>query len=129
MLREPHRRAGVAYATLGLCVLLLTFLFDLVPPEREGVELQLLVGGVFIAIFAVLIYRGWWILSLLLVFTNLWRAFQFLNQGLGPTGGPAGDSSRTAEPLALINALLLLVVVAFLVHSAWTGWRRHRESR
>lgn len=129
MVGNPHRRAGIAYGLLGGLVVLLTFLFELVPPEREGAVLELAVGAIFIAIFAALIYRGWWMLSLLLVFTNLWRGFQFLRQGLGWRGGvdAAGAPPAPAEPLAFVNVGLLGIVVVFLAHSAWAGWNRHRQ--
>ena len=56
----------------------------LVPSTRQDAIGQLVIGASFVLIFAVLIYwRGWWLLSAFLIFSNVWRMTNYFNAGLG----------------------------------------------
>ncbi len=119
-----HRQAALTYAGLGLLVILITFVADLVPAGREGAAWELAIGAVFIAVFAVLIYRGWWPLSLLLVFSNAWRAITYFNDGLGRHIEliPFSVTQIEPRPVAFVNAVLMGAIVVMLARSAWGGW-------
>ena len=67
---DPHKAAALAYGGIGLLVILITFLAGPVPEGRQNPVAELSIGAIFLLIFAVLIYRGWWPLSGLLVFSN-----------------------------------------------------------
>lgn len=132
-LRDPHKSAALAYGGIGLLVILITFLAGLVPEGRENPVAELSIGAIFLLIFAVLIYRGWWPLSGLLVFSNSWRAFTYFNDGRGVHVEllPFSVTQIRAQPVAFVNAALMAVIVFMLARSAWTGftnWRkRHQE--
>ena len=120
LLENPHKTAALAYGVLGVLVIVITFAAGLAPTSREGTTLQLLIGAVFVLVFAVLLWRGWWLLSAGLVFSNLWRVKNFVSAGL--------DS----EPVAFLNAALMAVIVLLLARSAWVGfstWRLNRLFR
>src|SRR6185436_4446763 len=78
-----HRQAALTYVGLGILVIFITFAARLVPTGRANPLIELSIGAVFIVIFAVLIYRGWWVISALLLFSNTWRAVTYFNDGLG----------------------------------------------
>lgn len=132
-LRDPHKSAALAYAGIGLLVILITFLAGLVPEGRQNPLAELSIGAVFLIIFAVLIYRGWWPLSGLLVFSNSWRAFTYFNDGRGVHVEllPFSVSQIRPQPVAFVNAALMVVIAFMLARSAWIGfmnWRRkHQE--
>lgn len=132
-LDDVHRQAAVAYAGLGTLVILITFLADLVPASRSGAAIELAIGVFFILIFAVLIYRGWWPVSAILVFTNLWRAFTYFNDGRGLHVEmlPPSVTPIEAKPAAFINAVLMLIIVSMLARSALSGlsaWRTRQTT-
>ena len=52
---NPHQAAALAYAGLGVLVIFITFAADLVPRSREDAVWQLVIGAVFVLVFAVLI--------------------------------------------------------------------------
>jgi len=135
-LTNPHKTAALAYGVLGVSVIAITFAADLVPPSRMDAIGQLVVGGLFVLLFAVLIYwRGWWLLSALLVLTNAWRAINYFSVGLGLHADLRALSITSIEPkpIAFVNAALMAVIVFLLVRSAWIGfsdWRtRHSAKR
>ncbi len=118
VLADPHKAAALAYGVLGVVVILITFAGGLVPVTRADANETLLIGGVFVLLFTVLLWRGWWPLSAFLVFTNLWRATNFMKAGL------------RSEPVAFINAALMAVIVLLLARSAWIGfsaWHTRRQ--
>jgi len=87
--RRRHRQAAVNYAGLGLLVIAITFAAGLVPRSRTAQLAELGIGAIFIVIFAVLIWRGWWLLSALLVYGYPALAVTLLLGALGlpvPTG-------------------------------------------
>ena len=117
VLDNPHKAAALAYGVLGVLVIVITFAAGLVPVTREAATGQLLIGAVFVLVFAVLLWRGWWLLSAFLVLSNLWRASNFVSAGL------------RSEPLAFINAALMAVIVWLLARSAWSGFSTWRTRR
>ena len=129
---NPHKAAAVTYSGLGLLVIVMTFAADHIPAGRENAAIELGIGAFFIAIFAALIYRGWWLISALLVFSNSWRLFTFLNDGRGlhVELRPFSVTPIQPQPIAFINAALMAVIILMLARSAWIGfsdWRvRHR---
>ncbi len=126
-----HRQAALTYVGLGLLVILITFAAGLVPAARRGVIWELAIGAVFIVIFAALIYRGWWPLSALLMFSNTWRAVTYFNDGLGwhIELVPFSVTRIEPKPVAFLNAALMVVIVIMLARSAWAGWQAWREQR
>jgi hypothetical protein len=143
--RQRHRQAALAYAGLGIVVILITFVAGLVPRSRASQIAELGVGAVFIVIFAAIIYRqprvvlkwrgihiairSWWLLSALLAIPNTWRAFTYFNDGRGLHIELAPFSATPIEPkpIAFLNAALMAVIVIMLARSAWAGfsdWRR-----
>ncbi len=113
-------------------MIIITFAAGLVPPTREDAIWQWVSGAIFVLIFAVLIYwRGWWLLSAFLIFSNVWRMTNYFNAGLGLHIELRAHSITpvAAKPLAFLNAALMAVIVFMLVRSAWTGlsdWRARR---
>jgi hypothetical protein len=131
LLASPHQAAALAYGGIGSLVIVLTFATGLVPAGRENPIVELGIGLVFIVLFAFLIYRGWWLISLLLVFSNSWRAITFLNDGLGwhVELVPFSVTQIEPQPAAFLNAALMAVIVFMLARSAWAGlsdWRARR---
>ncbi len=134
VLRNPHKAAALAYGGLGVLVIFITLAAGLVPPNQADAIWQLVSGAIFVLIFAVLIYwRGWWLLSALLVFSNVWRTINYLNAGLGLHIDLRAFSITPIEPkpVAFVNAALMAVIVFLLVRSAWirfSDWRTRRLS-
>ncbi len=130
--RNPHKAAALAYGGLGVGVIIITFAAGLVPPTREDAIWQWVSGAIFVLIFAVLIYwRGWWLLSAFLIFSNVWRMTNYFNAGLGLHIDIRDFSITPVEPkpVAFVNAALMAVIVFLLVRSAWIGfsdWRTRR---
>ena len=129
-----HHEAALTYVGLGLLVILITFVAGLVPDARRNAVWELAIGAAFIAVFALLIYRGWWPLSAFLVFSNAWRAVTYFNDGLGRHVEilPFSVTRIGPRPVAFVNAALMAVIVAMLARSAWAGfsvWRAHRWER
>lgn len=130
---DPHKQAALAYAGLGVLVIAITFVGDLVPASRAGAELELAIGAAFILLFAAMIYRGWWLVSAGLTFSNAWRAFTYFNDGRGLHVQllPPQSSRIEAQPLAFLNAGLMLIIVLLLARSAVHGlsaWRQQRAA-
>jgi hypothetical protein len=119
-----HRQAAVTYVGLGILVIVITFAARLVPSGLENPLLDLSIGAVFIIIFAALIYRGWWLLSALLIISNSWRAVTYFNDGIGQHMELLRFSITPIEPrpVAFINAILMVVIVFMLARSAWAGY-------
>ncbi len=132
---NPHKAAALAYGGLGVLVIFITFVAGLVPRTREDAIWQLVIGSIFVLAFAVLLYwRGWWLLSAFLVVSNVWRATNFFNHGLGWHIDPRALSitAVSPRPIAFVNAGLMAVIVFLLVRSAWIGfsdWRARRRIR
>lgn len=132
IVNNPHKAAAVTYAGLGLVVILITFAARLVPAGRESAALELAIGAVFIVVFATLIYRGWWPISALLVFSNSWRLFTYFNDGRGLhiELRPFSITPIQPQPAAFFNAALMAIIVFMLARSAWLGfsdWRARRR--
>ncbi len=129
--QHPHRAAALAYGGLGVLVIVITFAAGLVPASRRSAIWELAIGSVFVVIFAVLIYRGWWPLSALLVFSNTWRAVTYFNDGLGwhIEMLPFSITRIQPKPVALVNATLMAIIVFMLARSAWTGVSMRRARR
>ncbi len=126
-----HKQAALAYLTLGVLVILITFAGGLVPPSQRGAIWEFAIGAVFVVIFAVLIYRGWWLLSALLIFSNLWRAVTYFDDGLGwhVEMLPFSVTRIEPKPIAFANSALMAIIVLMLARSAWEGsnaWRARR---
>jgi type III secretory pathway component EscS len=121
----------MVYCGLGITVILITFLAKLVPEGRTNAAIELGIGMVFIIIFTVLIYRGGWLASAMLVFSNSWRAFTYFNDGRGVHIEILGQrvTQTQPQPLAFINAALMAVIVVFLARSAWFGMRKWSTKR
>lgn len=123
-----HRQAALTYLGLGLLVIIITFAAGLVPAGRGNPLIELSIGGLFIIVFAALIYRGWWLVSAVLVFSNAWRAVTYLNDGFGRHVElvPFSITQTEPSPVAFVNAALMAVIVIMLARSAWIGitdWR------
>jgi hypothetical protein len=121
----------LVYGGGGLLVIAITFAAGLVPAGRSNPIVELGIGMVFIVIFAFLIYRGWWLISALLVFSNAWRVLTYLNNGLGWHVEllPVRVIQLEPQPVAFVNALLMAVIVLMLARSALAGfsdWRARR---
>jgi len=117
--KRIHHQAAFTYAGLGLLVLVITFIAGLAPAsQRAAIE------GLFVILCAVLIYRGWWLLSALLISSNLWRALTYFNAGLGWQIELLPFRVIRVEPklVALINAALMVIIVVMLARSAWAGF-------
>ncbi len=130
--RNPHKAAALVYAGLGVLVILVTFAAGLVPSSREDALWQLVIGALFVLVFAALIYsRGWWWLSALLVFSNSWRALTYLQSGFGLHVDLRALSIIPVEsrPVAFVNAALMAVIVLMLARSAWIGFSARRTRR
>lgn len=128
---NPHKAASLAYGGLGVLVIFITFAADLVPRSREGAIGELVIGTVFVMIFSVLIWRGWWLLSAFLIVSNVWRATNYFSAGLGlhvelPT---LSITSVEPRPAAFVNAALMGVIVLLLARSAWIGFSNRRARR
>ena len=129
---NPHKAAALTYGGLGVLVILITFAAGLVPPNRAGAIWQLVIGALFVLVFAALIYsRGWWWLSAPLALSNTWRTITYLHAGLGLHVDLRALSITSVEsrPLAFLNAALMAVIVFMLARSAWIGfsdWRTRR---
>jgi hypothetical protein len=128
---RAHRQAALAYAGLGLLVIIITFAAGLVPRSRAAQIAELGIGAIFVMIFAALIWRGWWPLSLVLVFSNLWRAFTYFNDGRGLHVEflPFSATPIEPKPIAFVNAALMGVIVIMLGRSAWIGFSTWRATR
>ena len=126
-----HRQAALTYVGLGLLVIAITLLAGLVPAGREGAALELAVGAGFIVLFAALIFRGWWALAALLVVSNTWRAITYFNDGLGRHVEllPFSVTRIDPQPIAFVNAALMLIIVFMLARSGWAGWNVWRNRR
>lgn len=130
-LEQPHKAAALAYAGLGVLVILLTFAGRLVPEGRESAAIELGIGAVFIILFAALIYRGWWPISAVLIFSNSWRAFTYFNDGRGwhIELRPFSATAVEPQPIAFVNALLMVIIVFMLARSAWHGFSSWRKGK
>lgn len=126
-----HRQAALTYVGLGILVIFITFAARLVPAGRTNPLAELSIGAVFIVIFAVLIYRGWWLLSTLLLFSNAWRAVTYFNDGLGWHMEllPFSITQIEPQPVAFVNSALMAVIVFMLARSAWVGFSTWRSRR
>ncbi len=121
---NPHKAAALAYGGLGLLVIFITFAADLVPRSRQDAIWQLVIGAVFVLGFAVLIWRGWWLLSAFLILSNAWRATNYFSTGLGLHVELPALSITSVEPrpAAFANAALMAVIVLLLIRSARIGF-------
>lgn len=126
-----HRQAALAYIGLGLVVIVITFAANLIPAGRPNALLELGVGAFFLLIFAGLIYRGWWLISALLIISNTWRVVTYFNDGLGWHMEllPFSITRIEPKPAAFINAALMGVIVFMLARSAWAGFSAWRARR
>ena len=127
-----HRQAALTYAGLGLVVIFITFAAGLVPRSRAAQVAELGVGAVFVVIFAALIYRGWWLIAVPLIFSNAWRAFTYFNDGRGwhIEFLPFSETQIEPKPIAFLNAALMAAIVIMLARSAWAGlsaWRATKK--
>ena len=128
---NPHKAAALAYGGLGVLVILITFTAGLVPRTQEDAIWQLVIGAIFVLLFAVLIWRGWWLLAAFLVLSNTWRAINYLHHGLGLHVELRALSVTPIEPrpVAFVNAVAMAFIVSLLARSAWIGfsdWRTRR---
>ncbi|HEX9921576.1 MAG TPA: hypothetical protein VGD99_02845 [Anaerolineae bacterium] len=124
-----HRQAAMTYVGLGILVIIITIVAGLTPAGRSNALLELGIGSVFIILFAVLIYRGWWLVSALLVISNSWRAVTYFNDGIGRHMElrPFSITPIEPQPVAFINAVLMVVIVVMLARSAWAGYGARYE--
>ncbi|HLE05349.1 MAG TPA: hypothetical protein VI729_12160 [Anaerolineales bacterium] len=128
---SPHRQAAVGYAGIGALVILITLFARLVPESRVNAVLELLIGLVFLSLFAVIIYRGWWPISAALVFSNSWRAFTYFNDGRGVHVELLARviTPIQPQPIAYLNAALMTLIVILLARSAIAGYAAWRAGR
>jgi len=128
---NPHKVAALAYGVLGVLVIFITFAAGLVPESRQGEIWQLVIGAVFVLLFATLLWRGWWLLSVFLILSNAWRATNYFTAGLGLHIELPALSIASVEPrpAAFANAALMAVIVLLLARSAWIGFSDWRTCR
>jgi len=121
---NPHRQAAIGYGGIGAIVILITLFAKLVPESRANAIVELLIGLVFLMLFAVLVYRGWWPVSAALVFSNAWRAFTYFNDGRGVHVELLTRviTPIQPQPIAYLNAALMSLIVILLARSAVTGF-------
>jgi hypothetical protein len=126
-----HRQAALTYVGLGILVIIITIVAGLTPAGRSNALLELGIGSIFIVLFAVLIYRGWWPVSALLVISNSWRAVTYFNDGIGRHMElrPFSITPIEPQPVAFINAVLMVVIVVMLARSAWAGYTARYGAR
>jgi hypothetical protein len=126
-----HRQAAITYVALGLLVIIITFVAGLVPAGRPNALVELSIGAVFLVIFAALIYRGWWVFSVLLILSNTWRMITYINDGLGWHMEllPLSITPIEPRPVAFVNAALMVVIVFMLARSAWAGFSTWQARR
>ena len=131
LIRSPHQFAAVIYGGLGVLVIGITFAAGLVPEGRENAVAELSIGAVFLLIAAVLIYRGWWLVSAALVFSNAWRAFTYFNDGRGLHVELLARviTQIQPQPIAFVNAALMALIVLLLARSAVAGFSAWRAGR
>jgi hypothetical protein len=129
--QRRHHEAALAYVGLGLLVVVITFAAGLVPRSRTAQIAELGIGAIFIVIFAALIWRGWWLLSALLVVSNTWRAATYFSDGLGWHVEllPFSVTPIEPKPIAFVNAALMAVIALMLGRSAWAGFSAWRVRR
>ena len=129
--QDPHKAAALTYGGLGLLVIVITFAAGLVPESRANPVAELSIGAVFLVLFALLIYRGWWPISAVLIFSNLWRVFTYFNDGRGwhVELRPYSVTPIEPQPIAFINAALMAVIVFMLIRSAWIGFTAWHTSQ
>jgi hypothetical protein len=129
--QDPHKAAALTYGGLGLLVIVITFAAGLVPESRANPVAELMIGAVFLVLFALLIYRGLWPISAVLIFSNLWRVFTYFNDGRGWHVEllPYSVTPIEPQPVAFINAALMTVIVIMLIRSAWIGFTAWRTSQ
>jgi hypothetical protein len=130
-LHDPHKAAALTYGGLGLLVIAITFAAGLVPESRVNPVAELSIGAVFLVFFAVLIYRGWWPISAVLIFSNLWRVLTYFNDGRGWHVEllPFSVTPIEPQPVAFINAALMAVIVFMLIRSARIGFMTWQTSQ
>ncbi len=128
---RPHRQAALAYAGLGVLVIAITFAAGLVPASRRSAVWELAIGAAFVVVFAILIYRGWWVVSAALMPSNLWRVVTYLNDGLGQHLEifPFSVTPIQPRPVAFVNAALMIAIVIMLARSALAGYSTWQASR
>ena len=128
---NPHRQAAVGYGGIGAIVILITLFARLVPESRENAVVELSIGLVFLMLFASLIYRGWWLVSAALVFSNAWRAFTYFNDGRGLHVELLARviTQIQPQPIAFVNAALMALIVLLLARSAVAGFSAWRAGR
>lgn len=126
-----HQQAALTYVGLGLLVIFITFAAGLVPAGVENRIVEFSIGAVFIAVFGALIYRGWWVISALLLISNTWRVITYFNDGLGRHMElrPLSLTKIDPSPIAFVNAALMAVIVIMLARSAWVGFSAWRARR
>ena len=126
---DPHKTAAITYGGLGVVVILITFVADLVPQSQEDAFVGLFIGAIFIVLFAALLFwRGWWLLSAVLVFSNSWRVLTYFNDARGVHLEllPFSVTSIDPSPAAFVNALLMIIIVVMLARSTWYGFKGWR---
>jgi hypothetical protein len=130
-INDPHKAAALAYGSLGVLVIVITFVAGLVPESRANPVAELSIGAVFLILFALLVYRGWWPISAILIFSNSWRVFTYFNDGRGQhiELRPFSITPIEPQPVAFVNAALMVVIVFMLGRSAWLGFIEWRVSR
>jgi len=128
---DPHRQAAVGYGGIGAIVILITLFARLVPESRVNAVVELSIGLVFLMLFAILIYRGWWLVSAALVFSNAWRAFTYFNDGRGLHVELLARviTPIQPQPIAFLNAALMALIVLLLARSAVAGFSAWRAGR
>ncbi len=126
-----HRQAAFTYVGLGIIVIFITFAAGLVPAGRSNPIAELSVGAVFLLLFSLLVYRGWWPITALLLLSNSWRVFTYLNDGRGwhVELFPFSMTQVEPQPVAFLNAALMAVIVFMLARSAWAGFSAWRTRR
>ena len=122
--QAKYHLAAYTYVSLGIVVVLLTFLFA-IPVRKAGLFLYLAPGFIFIIIFAFLVYKGFRKVTMLLSVLAALRAVLFLGNFLGLHIEFPGWGYKTqvifTQPfrlIFLINSLLMAVICYALLRAA-----------
>lgn len=122
--QAKYHLAAYTYVSLGIVVVLLTFLFA-VPARKAGLFLYLAPGFIFIIIFAFLVYKGFRKITIILSVLAGLRGLLFLTNFLGLHIEFPGTGFKTqiifTQPFRLvflINSLLMAVICYMLGRAA-----------
>ncbi len=122
---KKFHQAALTYAGIGILVVLLTLLFA-VPARKASLLLYLAPGIFFVLIFALLIYKNFRKLTMVLCLLAGLRSLLFMLNFFGIHLGYPFFGFRVHvlmtqpfRPIFLINSLLMALIAYMLARAAW----------